>query len=157
MTQRVKDRCDELFKMGLKFQSVENLYIGKDAGTRDVNVHHTEIVCDDEDAWRKKIQGIQAELDRRYRHRPLAIRIYKFLDKYAGIRPDWDPEIDDTNDKYTSPDASMMKATADMLSEAMTPSRCFSEWGSGGYKPYSSKEGRAEHDQLMKEINLITK
>ena len=29
------------------------------------------------------------------------------------------------------------------------------EWSSGGYKPYSSKEGREEHDYLVKEIYKI--
>jgi hypothetical protein len=85
----------------------------------------------------------------------LAERIYKFLNKYAGIRPDWDPEFDDEDDKYTSPDASQMKYCADMLSRELKPLQCWSEWSSGGYKPYSSKEGRAEHNYLVKEIYKI--
>ena len=80
----------------------------------------------------------------------LSERIYKFIDKYAGIRPDWDGESED--EKFTSPDASQMKYCADMLKQDKIPFRCFSEWGSGGYKPYSSKEGRDEHDKLVKEI-----
>jgi len=46
--------------------------------------------------------------------------------------------------KFTSPDASMMKYCADMISKGLKPERCWSEWSSGGYKPYSSKEGREE-------------
>ncbi len=82
----------------------------------------------------------------------LAERIYAFLEKYAGIRPDWDSEHDDEDDKYTSPDASQMKYCADMLSKELKPLQCWSEWGSSGYKPHSSKEGRIEHDSLVKEI-----
>jgi hypothetical protein len=33
--------------------------------------------------------------------------------------------------------------------------RCWSEWGSGGYKPYNSKEGRKEHDSIMEAIEKI--
>lgn len=83
----------------------------------------------------------------------LAERIYKFLDKYAGIRPDWNEE--DEDEKFTSPDASQMKYCADMLNKGEKPLQCWSEWGGGGYKPYSSKEGREEHDYLVKEIYKI--
>lgn len=85
----------------------------------------------------------------------LAERIYKFLDKYACIRPLWDPKNDDIDDKFTSPDASQMKYCADLLSKGLKPFRCFSEWGGGGYKPYSSIEGRVEHDYLVKEVYKI--
>lgn len=85
----------------------------------------------------------------------LSNRIYSFLDKYAGVRPDWDPEHDDEEDKYTSPDASQMKYCADMLSKDLKPTQCWSEWGGGGYKPYSSREGREEHDYLVNEIYKI--
>lgn len=83
----------------------------------------------------------------------LSERIQLFLDKYAGISPDWDGESDDN--KYTSPDASMMKYCADMLGQGLKPDTCWSEWGSGGYKPYSSKEGKKEHDYLVAEIYKI--
>lgn len=85
----------------------------------------------------------------------LAKRIYIFLEKYAGIRPDFNPEYDEDYEKYTSPDASMMRYCADMLNEEKKPERCFSEWGSGGYEPYTSKEGKEEHDYLVKEIYKI--
>ena len=51
----------------------------------------------------------------------LADRIYKFLDAYAGVRPDWDGQ--DPDDKFTSPDASSMKCCADMLSKGLKPGR----------------------------------
>jgi hypothetical protein len=85
----------------------------------------------------------------------LVDRIYQFIDKYAGIRPDWDAQYDDEDDKFTSPDASQMKYCADMISKGLKPQQCWSEWSSGGYKPYSSKEGREEHDYLVKEIYKI--
>lgn len=82
----------------------------------------------------------------------LANKIYSFLDKYAVIRPDWDEKHDDEDEKYTSPDASQMKYCADMLSKGNIPSRCWSEWSGGGYKPYTSKEGLEEHNSLLQEI-----
>lgn len=85
----------------------------------------------------------------------IAQRIYLFIKTYAAIRPDWDAEYDDEEDKFTSPDASQMKYAADMISKDLKPDQCWSEWGSGGYKPYTSKEGRDEHDFLIKEIYKI--
>lgn len=37
----------------------------------------------------------------------LSDRIYEFIDKYAGVKPDWDKQYDDDDDdKFTSLDAS---------------------------------------------------
>ncbi len=83
----------------------------------------------------------------------LAIRILNFLDTYAAISPNWDKESDDG--KYTCPDAYQLKVCAEMIEKEMKPLRCWSEWGSGGYKPYSSREGREEHDYLVTEIYKI--
>lgn len=80
-------------------------------------------------------------------------RIYKFIEKYADISPNWDGESEDG--KFTSPDAYEMIRCADELKSGIKPLRCWSEWSSGGYKPYSSKEGREEHDYLLKEIYKI--
>lgn len=85
----------------------------------------------------------------------LAEKVYAFLNKYAGIKPDWDILYDDEDDKFTSPDASQMKYCADMLIRELKPTQCHSEWGSGGYKPYLSKEGKKEHDYLVTEIYKI--
>jgi hypothetical protein len=85
----------------------------------------------------------------------LSKRIYDFLDKYAGLNPNYNDDYDDIDEKYTSPDASMLKACADMLNKGLIPKRCWSEWSSGGYKPYTSKLGNEEHDSLIKEINEI--
>ena len=78
----------------------------------------------------------------------LVKRIRAFLAKYAGKTEEGE---------YTSPDAYCLESAANMLEierEVIFP---FSEWGSGGYKPYSSKEGRAEHDLLVAEISKICK
>ena len=83
----------------------------------------------------------------------LSERIYKFIEKYGAISPNWDGE--DEDEKYTSPDASQMKYCADMLSKGLKPNQCWSEWGSGGYNPYTSKEGKEEHNYLVKEIYKI--
>lgn len=85
----------------------------------------------------------------------LAERIYGFLNKYASVNPNWDPHDEYDEAKYTSPDAHQLEACADLLSQGEKPTRCWSEWGSGGYHPYSSSEGREEHDQLLKEIHTI--
>jgi hypothetical protein len=95
------------------------------------------------------------KVDKYIHMKQLSERIYKFIEKYASIRPDYDPEYDD--DKYTSPDASIMKYCADMLSKGLKPDQCHSSWESGGYKPYSSKDGREEHDYLVKKIYKIIK
>lgn len=84
----------------------------------------------------------------------LAKRIHDFIKKYAGIRPNW-CETEDFDEKYTSPDAYELLRCADMLNHEQKPNKCFSEWGSGGYTPYTSKEGREEHDYLVKEIYKI--
>lgn len=85
----------------------------------------------------------------------LADRIYQFIGKYAKVRPDWDAEYDGEDEKFTSPDASYMKYCADLLNRGVKPQQCWSEWGSGGYGPYLSKEGRKEHDYLVGEIYKI--
>jgi len=85
----------------------------------------------------------------------LSNRIINFLDEYAVLNPNWDSEYDDEYDKFASPDAAQMKYCVELLSKGEKPSRCWSEWGSGGYKPYISKEGRAEHDLLVKNVYEI--
>lgn len=79
-------------------------------------------------------------------------RIHIFLEKYAALNPN---KQDEDDNKYTSPDAHQLEACADLLKVGKVPSQCWSEWSSGGYKPYSSKEGRDEHDSLVKEVYSI--
>lgn len=83
----------------------------------------------------------------------LSIRIRTFIDKYAVIRPD----LEEGDCKFTSPDASELFYCAELLDKGIKPERCFSEWGSGGYKPYNDRKGREEHDKLVSEIYDIIK
>lgn len=77
----------------------------------------------------------------------LALRIKQFLDKYAGI---------DSEGEYTSPDAYMLLEAAQFLEQGSLPRRFpWSEWGSGGYKPYTSEIGRKEHDAILEEIKKL--
>lgn len=94
----------------------------------------------------------KADLVRNLPNNDLPQRIQSFLEKYAVLNPN---KQDEDDNKYTSPDAHQLEACADLLKIGKIPSQCWSEWGSGGYKPYSSKEGRDEHDSLVKEVCAI--
>lgn len=85
----------------------------------------------------------------------LSQRIDKFIEEYAGIRPDYDPDYDDDDEKYTSPDASEMLKCSMMLKNNMKPDYCFSQWSSGGYVPYTSVVGELEHDAIKTEIKNL--
>lgn len=79
-----------------------------------------------------------------------SIKIRRFLKKYAGRTPD--------GEDYTSPDAYQLEAAAEELDSTGTVSKLpFSEWGSGGYKPYTSKDGRKIHDDIIEEIGKLIK
>lgn len=81
----------------------------------------------------------------------LSDEIRQFIDKYAGVRPDYDPTSDPIEEKYTSPDAyEMLRAAEDL--EAGRVYIPFSSWGSGGYKPYLSQEGRQLHEDLINKL-----
>ncbi len=82
----------------------------------------------------------------------LSQRIYAFLDRYAVVSPNFETEADD---KYTSPDVYQLLSCAELIESGIQPLQCHSSWESGGYKPYVSKEGRAEHDMLVKEVYKI--
>jgi hypothetical protein len=90
----------------------------------------------------------------------LSVKIKNFLDEYAGVIPDFDPEYDDECDKFTSPDAGILFAASEMLAKDLKiqPSFIvFSEWGSGGFKPYNSKAGRLLHDEIVEDCEKIKK
>ena len=79
----------------------------------------------------------------------LAERIYKFIETYAQVSPDYDG----SNQKYTNVDVLSVLACADLLKQGKKPKECFSSWRcSGAYKPLYSKEGKEEHNYLIKEI-----
>ena len=83
-------------------------------------------------------------------NKPLVDRIYKFIDKYAAISPNWDGIEDD--EKYTCPDVYTLIMCAKQLEQGVKPYMCNSDWGCGGYKPYTSKEGKEEHDAIVSEV-----
>lgn len=58
----------------------------------------------------------------------LATRIYTFLEKYANINPNFDADFDDDNEKYTSPDVSILRYCADVLNDGKIPNMCDSSW-----------------------------
>jgi transcriptional regulator with XRE-family HTH domain len=81
----------------------------------------------------------------------VAARIRAFLAKYGKRAAD-----DET--LWSSPDASELEGVAQLLEADLMPSRYpWSEWGSGGYGPYSSKEGKAEHDEILRLVGEVLK
>ncbi|MFL9456043.1 MULTISPECIES: hypothetical protein [Nostocales] len=82
----------------------------------------------------------------------LSKEILDFLEKYAVRNSQ---EADDYTSPYSSPDADELFAAAKLLELEQTPIPVYSSWESGGYKPYSSKEGREWHDSLVKKINFL--
>jgi hypothetical protein len=86
----------------------------------------------------------------------LANEILQFLDKYARISPNFDAQYDTEDEKYTSPDASMLKYAANMLLMGKKPTDYIhSEWGSGGYGAYTDKIGKKIHDDILIKIKNI--
>jgi len=79
----------------------------------------------------------------------LASEIDQFLQQHAKMDAS-EPE------EYSSPDAGLLKAAADSLRNSGTISSIpFSDWGSGGYKPYLDKKARAWHDSLLAKLKLF--
>jgi len=58
MSEEMKKRCDQLFKMGLK-------YNGQEYFLDDINVHWTEMTCDSAQEWDSKMLKIKEEIARR--------------------------------------------------------------------------------------------
>lgn len=85
----------------------------------------------------------------------LAEEIMRFLDKHAKSSASYDPEVDDPEERYSSPDASELHAASVRLSRGEGYDRHpWSDWGSGGYGPYTDKEAKAWHDELVRKIGL---
>lgn len=88
----------------------------------------------------------------------LGKRIIFFIEKYAGISPNYDKAVDQYEDRFTGPDSALLWYTGNLIKDGILPDTIpFSSWGSGCYKPYSSKEGRDEHDFLLAEIEKLIK
>jgi hypothetical protein len=76
----------------------------------------------------------------------LADRISRFLEKH-GIRGH--------DGAWNGPDSDMMSCSAEMLRSGVKPNNPWSEWGSGCYRPYNDKNGKAEHDAILRAIRGI--
>ena len=73
----------------------------------------------------------------------LAADIDTFLAKY-GKRDASDPR------EWNGPDSAELEFFATVVKSGKQPDRVpWSMWGSGCYKPFSSKEGEAEHKKLL--------
>ena len=85
----------------------------------------------------------------------MANRVLNFLILHANMNADYDPEYDDEEDVYGSPDAGNLFMIARQLSEQgklHELTRVDRSWESGGYSPYADPEARAKHDQLVVEL-----
>jgi hypothetical protein len=81
----------------------------------------------------------------------LADRIDKFLETYGKKDAIYEEE-------WSSPDACELEYVSDCMKMNGQITRLpWSEWGSGGYGPYTSKEGRTEHDAIIKLISVLVK
>lgn len=86
----------------------------------------------------------------------LGKEIKEFLDEYACIRPDFDPEFDEDYEKYTSPDASELLFCSELLIKGEDIHRYpWSDYSSGGYK--RGKEVFDLHESLKKRIVCFIK
>jgi len=89
----------------------------------------------------------------------LAKRIRDFLETYAAKVPNYvkQPSSEfnsDNDDLFTSPDAYQLLMTAECLERGqLQMTRCWSEWGSGGYKPYTSETGKKNMIFYFKKLN----
>ncbi len=88
-------------------------------------------------------------------YKKLAKDIDNFIEKYAAISPNYDPKYDDEDEKYTGPDPYELLGCSKFLKSGKKPIKCHSDWGSGAYKPYSSKEGKTIHDSIVDRIYKI--
>lgn len=110
--------------------------------------------------------SVKAGILAMYRHQfkpneanpPLSTRILTFLEAHAHLSADFDPEYDDEDDMYGSPDAGNLFTIARQLRDhgtLPTGLKADSSWESGGYYPYPDKEARADHDRLVEEIKAL--
>ncbi len=64
MSQLTIDRSNQLWKeLDMKFNGIS--YIGTSDVNKDFNVHWTEITCDSNDEWNKKINKLKKEYNLR--------------------------------------------------------------------------------------------
>lgn len=90
----------------------------------------------------------------------LAKNIFDFLETYAKIKADYDPEFEDPEDRFNGPDPSEMECAAKLLEKGETPNIPNSSWRSGCYKldlPSYEIKGEDIHNHLKEEIILFVR
>lgn len=91
-----------------------------------------------------------------FQMKELSKEIFDFLEQYANISPNYDPNYDSYCERFTSPDASELYAFADYLDSGNIPNFVpNSAWVSCGYGRYSDEIGRKKHDDIMVKIKQI--
>lgn len=83
----------------------------------------------------------------------LSSKIRAFLEKFGSIRPDYDPEFDDPEDRWTGPDSSLLECAADTLDAGGVPDNMIISWESGCFSPYTSKEGQEFLSSILEELS----
>lgn len=66
LTAKQQERCNQLSRLDMAYDGQS--YYGKTEINRDFNVHFTEILCDTDVEWSKKILKIKQELRKRKRN-----------------------------------------------------------------------------------------
>jgi len=87
--------------------------------------------------------------------RSLAAEIRAFVEKHANLSPNYDPEFDAPEDRFTGPDTALLSAAADALEVDADYNYVHSDWGSGCYRPYTDAEAKAWHDDLVRRANEL--
>ena len=59
----LQERLDQLNKLDMKYIFDDQTYVGKNKNNKDFNVHMTEIQCDDDNEWDKKIEEMENLMD----------------------------------------------------------------------------------------------
>lgn len=90
----------------------------------------------------------------------LSREIFDFIGEFAEIKADFDPDFDDEDEKFASPDASVLFAAATILKSGKALPKDFSlhsSWESGGYSPYTSEKGKKQHDEIIIKLSKLIK
>lgn len=88
----------------------------------------------------------------------IASLIEDFLNNYAVMNADYDPDFDDKEAQFASPDAANLFLAANLIREHQElPNNylCQSSWERGGYAPYADTNAHEEHDAIIKLINTL--
>lgn len=80
-----------------------------------------------------------------------------FVEKHARIRPDFDPQWDDEDEKWSGPDSAMLQSAAKSLNNGDKPIIVHSDWGSGSYHGLQNRQLHQEHDAIVAAINARAK